>query len=118
MLPMEKLMSDRLNGLKSQVQVPPLSLSRVSTPLGPEADLGGEEEPEPLPHAAASTAATAQAARIASRLMITFLRYSDAETGQGPSLMAARSAAASTASAIAPMRGASAGKRAATSSGG
>jgi hypothetical protein len=47
-----------LNGLKSQVQVPPLSLSIVSTPLAPDAldDDDGAELPE-LQAAASAPAA-------------------------------------------------------------
>jgi hypothetical protein len=36
--PSDKLMLGRLNGLKLQAHVPPLSLSMVSTPLGPLLD--------------------------------------------------------------------------------
>src|SRR5580700_7025814 len=62
----------RLNGLKSQVQVPPLSLSMVSTPLGPDAlvdDDDGAELPEL--QAAASAPAAMRTPIVLRRLMIS-----------------------------------------------
>jgi hypothetical protein len=55
-------MYDRLNGLKSQAQVPPLSLSMVRTPLGAELDVPVDEELPP--QAAASSPAVARTATV------------------------------------------------------
>src|SRR6516165_8683491 len=65
-VPSDKLMLNGLNGLKLQVHVPPVSLSMVSTPRGPEEAM--LDVPLPL-QAAASSAATANSPVIGRRLM-------------------------------------------------
>jgi hypothetical protein len=59
-----------LNGLKSQVQVPPLSLSMVSTPLGPDADDDGDDDGELPELQAAASAPAAMRTPIALRRLI------------------------------------------------
>jgi len=58
-----------LNGLKPQAQVPPLSLSRVRVPVGPDA-LDGELD-ELDEQAAASSAAASKAPMILKRRLMT-----------------------------------------------
>src|SRR5215470_10299223 len=70
MLPIENIVYDRLNGLKPQAQVPPLSLSMVSTPLGPdEVPVLPDDDGELLAQAAASTPAAMRTPIVLRRLI-------------------------------------------------
>src|SRR5215471_9857304 len=80
-------MSDRLNGLKSQVQLPPLSLSMVRTPLGPP-PLDGGPVPPLLEQDAASRLSAATTPSVIRRLMLRPFGECSARHGCPPRLSA------------------------------